>query len=202
MRYIKTGLAITTFAFILAACEPVETAANTYGIWANKSSAKTAYPNLKPQQAQVRYANDKMREILKALPNDAERQLAAAHFYYGFQHTNSRAVASYCAEVGLDVSRYASIFKSMHTKEEASARAILDAHGISEEDVWQAKKKRAIAAAKYGLMSAGGNSGSYTICSDMRKNPSRYLISNTFGVIFPYAMRVMTKPVQTASNTL
>lgn len=201
MRLTKAEVTAGFCALCIAACNPVETVSKAYSLWANEPIAQEAYPDLNPQQAQLRYANDKMRALLSQLPTQAERQLAAAHFYYGFQHTNSRAVVAYCAQVGVDVSRFSRIFKSMHHREEAAAKAILTAHGVSEESVWSQKKARAIAAAQYALVNARDNAQTDMICRDMKENPGRYLVAQTFSAHFPYAMAVMETPVQTAQNS-
>lgn len=131
MRLTKAEITAGFCALCLAACNPVETVSKAYSLWANEPTAQEAYPDLNPQQAQLRYANDEMRYLLSALPTPAERQLAAA---------------------------------------------------------------------QYALANARDNAQSDVICRDMKENPDRYLIAQTFSAHFPYAMAVMETPVQTAQN--
>lgn len=180
---------IAAGAGILAACG-AESGSSGHSVlaglnfWRISNQAIKTYPDKTPYEARKQYAKDKFNEAAATMSDEQKRALAAS-FYLGYSSLNGRAIPDYCAQMRVDISAFADGFKKKNRREEASLEALLEAEGLTRDDVWEKQKRFAMAAAKNELLNAGGLKGSYSVCSDVEDHPERYLAQASFARQFP-----------------
>lgn len=195
MRFAKFA-SMVAVALPLAACDTgfgstVGPAIDMYDV---ASKAKQAYPNLPPDEGRRRYVQRKMDDILMQQRSPAKRQAMAAYFYMAFSDMHARAIPEYCGKMRVDLSKFAKAFVDTNATEERILARVLKQRNQSRERIWQGRRNRVLARAKYELMDAGKLKGSYAVCSALRKDPWTFVDRARFSSLFPEIARAMGSP--------
>lgn len=159
--------------------------------------AEEEYPQLPKHEAHKRFANAEFDRMYMAFETGEERRALAAAYFLGFSALNGRAIPEYCGEMNRDLSKFADGFEQQNRRELKAYRDFLETQGMTEDAAWAKVRRRAMSAAKFQLMEAGGLSkGSWGVCKDVEDNPFKYLARAKFADTFPSAARVLNAAPQ------
>lgn len=179
-----------TVLFVLSGCSSEESNfGSSYNLWRAGEEARNAYPKMSPEDAQKQYALDRFRGELLKMKKPKDRDLFLSYFYLGYAQINSRAVFEYCKKLGKDVSPFVEKFRSMNLAQENAVDRILSAQGLSQEAIWQERKKKLMKEVKFRLLKLAGHNGTYSLCGKLREHPERYLQGMSFQSLLPDAAR-------------
>jgi hypothetical protein len=139
-----------------------------------KEIAARKYPDLPPDEAAARVAaerNDARMES-HSVPN---QQILAAVGFSTFYRANTSARASYCTDVGVDISPFIAAFQQGHGVELSTADAIFRASGTDFDQDWQSLRPSAEAWARNDMQQIAAQRGTNAsgACSLFANEPAQ-----------------------------
>lgn len=123
-----------------------------------KEIAAKKYPDLPPEEAAARVAAERNNARMES-HSVPDQQILAAVGFSTFFRANTSARASYCTEIGVDISPFIAAFQQGHGVELSTADAIFRASGTDFDQDWQSLRPSAEAWARNDMQQIASQRG-------------------------------------------